>query len=393
MNAPRIAVITTVYSYLSHAQHFVDRFLVGYPYEGMWRDPSVNVVSMYIDQRPVGDQSADRAREFGFTMYPTITEALRCGGDDLAVDGVLIICEHGDYGRNALGQILYPRYEWFKECVAVFEEDGRSVPVYNDKHLSYDYTKAEEMVDDAKRLNFSLMAGSAVPVTWRLPDLELEHGCVIEEALVIGWGGSDPTDYHALEGLQCMIERRRNGETGVSAVQMLEGAAVWSALDQTRWSPELLEAALSRSDSPQGLSIEDGRTQDLLGSGELQKLVEEPVAYLIEFRDGLRATLLMLNGAITEFCFAARLEGSQTPVSCQFLVTPKPNVNYSASLVAKIDEMFSTGQAPIPADRTLAVGGYLQACLQSRHQGGVRLETPHLSAAYTAPIESHHARQ
>ena len=389
----RLAVIATVYRHLSHAQHFTDRFLVGYPYEGAWHHPEVEVVSLYVDQHPVGDQSADRADEFGFRVYPTIAQALRAGGERLAVDGVLIIAEHGDYEINELGQMLYPRFEWFQECVAVFEADGRAVPVYNDKHLSYDYAKAKKMVDDAERLNFPLMAGSSVPVTWRLPDLELEHGCVIEEALVIGYGGSDPMDFHALEGLQCMIERRRGGETGVAAVQLLEGAAVWSALEEGRWSRQLLEAALSRGDSPQGLTVEDGRTQDLLGSGELQRLAEQPTAYLIEFRDGLQATLLMLNGAIADYCFAARLEGSQEPVSCQFFLTQTPNVNYSASLVAKIDEMFQSGRAPIPARRTLAVSGYLEACLKSRHQGGVRLATPQLSATYMAPLESHHARR
>ncbi|HAA77942.1 TPA: hypothetical protein DCE37_22820, partial [Candidatus Latescibacteria bacterium] len=97
----------------------------------------MKVVSLYVDQRPEGDQSLDRAREFGFEIYPTIAEALRCGGDALDVDGVLIIGEHGEYPSNEKGQKLYPRYEFFKECVDVFEADGRSVPVYNDKHLSY----------------------------------------------------------------------------------------------------------------------------------------------------------------------------------------------------------------------------------------------------------------
>ena len=70
---------------------------------------------LYIDQKPEGDQSAERAKEFGFTVYPTIAEALRCGGDKLAVDAVLSIVEHGDYPRNEKGQILYPRYEFFKQ--------------------------------------------------------------------------------------------------------------------------------------------------------------------------------------------------------------------------------------------------------------------------------------
>lgn len=387
-----IAVVTTIYRYLSHAQHFVDRFLVGYPYEGEWRRPEMKVVSLYVDQSPVGDQSQDRAREFGFGVYATIAETLRCGGEKIAVDAVLIIGEHGEYPINEIGQKLYPRHEFFKQCVEVFEADGRSVPIYNDKHLSYSFEKAREMVEDAHRLQFPLLAGSSLPVSWRLPDLELPLGCEIEEALMIGVGGSDPMDYHALEGMQCMIERRKGGESGVKSVQLLDGEAAWKAGESGLWSKELLEAALSRCDSPQGLSVEDGRTQDLLGSGELMRLTEKPAAYLLEFNDGLRATLLMLNGAIKDYCFAARLKGDTQPVSNQFFLSPTPNVTYSACLVRKIEEMITTGKAPFPAERTLIVGGALESCLQSRHQGNVKLDTPHLSVKYTPPGESQHAR-
>ena len=387
-----IAVVTTIYRYLSHAQHFVDRFLVGYPYEGEWRRPEMKVVSLYVDQSPVGDQSQDRAREFGFGVYATIAETLRCGGEKIAVDAVLIIGEHGEYPINEIGQKLYPRHEFFKQCVEVFEADGRSVPIYNDKHLSYSFEKAREMVEDAHRLQFPLLAGSSLPVSWRLPDLELPLGCEIEEALMIGVGGSDPMDYHALEGMQCMIERRKGGESGVKSVQLLDGEAAWKAGESGLWSKELLEAALSRCDSPQGLSVEDGRTQDLLGSGELMRLTEKPAAYLLEFNDGLRATLLMLNGAIKDYCFAARLKGDTQPVSNQFFLSPTPNVTYSACLIRKIEEMITTGKAPFPAERTLIVGGALESCLQSRHQGNVKLDTPHLSVKYTPPGESQHAR-
>jgi hypothetical protein len=391
-SAPRrIAIIATIYRYLSHAQHFGDRFLVGYPYAGRWRRPNVEVVSLYVDQRPEGDQSVDRAREFGFGVYPTITEALRCGGDRLAVDGVLIIGEHGEYPHNELHQKLYPRYEFFKECVRVFEEDGRAVPVYNDKHLSYSFAKAREMVDDAHRLGFPLLAGSSLPVTWRLPELELPLECGIEDALMIGVGSSDAMDYHCLEALQCMVERRRGGETGVRAVQMIVGDAVWEAGEQGRWSKALLEAALSRSDSPLGLTETDGRTQDLLGSGELRRLAQNPVAYFIEYTNGLNAALLTLNGAMRGYCFAARLEGEPHPVATQFFLSPTPNVTYSACLVAKIDEMFATGKAPFPAERTLLVSGMLESCLMSRRDGSRRLETPHLKVEYRAPAESQHA--
>ena len=387
----RIAVIATVYRYLSHAQHIGDRFLVGYPIAGEWHHPDMKVVSLYVDQKPENDLSAERAKEFGFTVYPTIAEALRCGGSKLAVDAVLTVAEHGDYPRNAKGQILYPRYEFFKQVVDVFEKDGRVVPVYNDKNLSYDFKKAQWMVAASHRMKFPMLAGSSLPVTWRLPDIELPLGCEIEEALMVGVGGSDAMDYHALEAMQCMIERRKGGETGVKSVQLITGDAVWKAGREGRWSWDLLEAALSRSDTPQGMSVVDGRTQDLLANGTLQKLVKDPWAYFIEHNDGLHTTLLMLNGAIKDFNFAARVKGIRQIQSTQFLLTPNPNVTYSACLVSKIEEMFATGKAPYPVERTLMVSGILDSCLTSKHEGQKRLETPYLQVLYQAPRKSQRA--
>jgi hypothetical protein len=174
-------------------------------------------------------------------------------------------------------------------------------------------------------------------------------------------------------------------------VQLIEADAVWQAGDEGRWSKRLLEAALSRSDRPQGLTIQDGRTQNLMRDGELARLVEKPAAYFIEHRDGLRTTLLMLNGAVRDFNFAARLKGQREPAATQFFLSPTPNVTYSACLVSKIDEMFTTGKAPYPAERTLIVSGALEACLTSKVQGHRRLETPQLAVRYTAPKTPQHA--
>jgi len=303
----------------------------------------------------------------------------------------MIVGEHGDYPSNEKGQILYPRYEWFKQCVEVFEKDGRAVPVFNDKNLSYSFAKAKWMVEASKRLAFPVLAGSSLPVTWRLPDIELPLGCEIEEALMVGEGGSDAMDYHALEALQCMVERRKGGETGVRAVQLIENDDVWNAGDAGRWSKELLTAALSRSDTPQGLTLKDGRTQDLVHNGELPKLAKNPWAYCIEYADGVKATLLMLNGVLADFNFAARVKGSGIQ-STQFLLTPEPNVTYSACLIAKVEEMFSTRRAPYPVERTLIVSGILESCLTSRVQNHQRLETPHVNIRYQAPRQSQHCR-
>jgi hypothetical protein len=387
----RIAVVATVYRYLSHAQHIGDRFLVGYPWDGAWHTPDMKVVSLYVDQKPDGDQSGARAKEFGFQVFPTIAEALRCGGPKLAVDAVLVIGEHGQYPRNEKGQVLYPRYDFVKQCVDVFEKDGVAVPLYNDKHLSFSFDKAKWMVDASKRLKFPMLAGSSLPVTWRLPDLELPVNCEIESALMVGYGGADVMDFHGLEALQCMVERRKGGETGVKAVQMIEGNEVWKAGDAGAYSKELLVSALSRSDSPQGQTITDGRTQDLVAKGELPKLVKNPAAYFIEYRDGLKATLLMLNGAVRDFTFAARVKGAGVQ-STQFFLSPEPNVTYSQCLVARIEQLFETGKAPYPVERTLLVSGVLESCLTSRVEGQKRMETPHLDVRYRAPQQSQHAR-
>ena len=151
-------------------------------------------------------------------------------------------------------------------------------------------------------------------------------------------------------------------------------------------------SALSRSDTPQGWTLIDGRTQDLVGSGVLPELVKNPAAYFIEYRDGLRTTLLMLDGAVRDYNFAARLRGKQGLVSNQFFLSPTPNVTYSACLVSKIEEMFETGRAPYPVERTLVVSGILEACLTSRFQDHQRLETPQIAVRYRAPRLSQHAQ-
>jgi hypothetical protein len=387
----RIALIATVYGNPSTAQDIADRFLVGYPWKGAWRRPDMQVVSAYIDQRREADLSGARATEFGFTLYPSIAEALRCGGERLAIDAVLLVAADGDYPKNEKGQLLYPRYEFFKRCVEVFEKDGRAVPVYNYGHLSTSFGQAKWMVDASKRLRFPVLAGSTLPLTWRLPDLELPHGCEIEDALMVGAGESDTMDSQALEVMQCMIERRKGGETGVRSVQMIEGDAVWKAGEEGRWSKERLQSALSRSDTPMGLSQKDARTQDLATNGQLPVLATNPAAYFIEYRNGLKATLLMLTGALKDFNFAAQVRGLG-PRSCQFLPTPIPNLNSSAALANKIEEMFETGRAPYPVERMLLVSGMIESCFGSRLRGHVRIETPHLDIRYQAPRESQHAR-
>src|SRR5689334_3406826 len=333
----KLAVVTNVWTYRSHAWHMAERFLVGYPVAGRWHRPPLDVAAAYVDQVPAGGLSRQRAAEFGFTVYPTVAEALRRGGDKLAVDAVLVIGEHGKYPKNEYGQIQYPRYQYFQQITEVFAKDGRAVPVFSDKHLSWKWEWAKAMVDTARAIKFPLLAGSSLPVTWRMPAIDLPYGAEAEELLCIAFGALDVYDFHALETIQCMAERRQGGETGVAAVQAVRGAAVWAALAADGWSaggwdPRLFEACLCRS---QTLAQPPTASHRYPTAAQMKEWVKDPVAYRIEYADGLRATMLLLNGLVSDFTVAARLKGRAEPLSTLFYLPPNPNVAYSAALMSK----------------------------------------------------------
>lgn len=389
---PRIAVVGTVINKYSHMEHFVDRLLEGYGWQGSWHRPQVEVVSLYCDQFPEQDLAHERSRRRGVPLYPTLTEALTLGGSKLAVDGVVIIGEHGNYPRNEKGQVLYPRHRFFRETVRVFEQSGRAVPVFQDKHLSTDWTECREQVAATHRLGFPYLAGSSLPVTWRIPEVEIPWGADLEESVSVAYGGIDSYDFHAYETAQCMSERRRGGEVGVRSVQMLQGGAVcdWLAENPATW--QLVKAALTRSFS---LRPRPGYT---FAVPDLPWLRENGSGFSlnrIEHRDGFRSTMVLLNGLIQDFTYAGRLRGGKV-VSCQMHLPMPPRLSTLASffspLVHHIEQMVLSGKAPYPIERTLLTSGLTLAGVESLHRGSQRLETPYLDVAYAAPQTSNHWR-
>jgi hypothetical protein len=399
----KLAVVTTAYFYLSHAYHICGRFLNGYLHKGRMHYPDFGIAGMYVEQTKEGDLSRELARKHGFRLFPDIANALTLGTSGLAVDGVLLIAEHGDYPYNAKGQKLYPRYEFFQKIIEVFRQAGRSVPVFCDKHLSYDRKAARQMVETARRLGFPLFAGSSLPITWRRPELELPLGVPITEAVVASRGELEIYGIHALEALQCMVERRTpspqplspapgrgigvRGQQGVLAVTCLEGEAVWKAGDEGRWSWELLEHALGRSPSLNVGDIRDNCRHFAPPPGR-PTFLKGPVAFLIEYRDGLRATILILNGHHDDTTFAARLKGEKKPISTLFYLPPPPGAGFLQALTVKIEEFLATGQPPYPVERTLLTGGILDWALESRIRGQKRLETPDVDVVYDPPLDS-----
>lgn len=148
----KIAVVATAYHFLSHAYHICGRFLYGYLKEGKYHYPDFGIAGMHVEQQKDDDLSRELSRHHGFKLFDSVGKALTLGGNKLAVDGVLLIGEHGDYPYNANGQKLYPRYAMFQKIVEVFRTSGKSVPVFCDKHLSHNRKEAKEMVETARKL-------------------------------------------------------------------------------------------------------------------------------------------------------------------------------------------------------------------------------------------------
>ncbi len=378
-----LALITTVYRPLSHSYHIGGRFLYGYTLAGKPHTPNFRIASLCVDQTPDNDLSRELAHDFGVRVTRSVEDALTVGGR-LAVEGVLLIAEHGNYPRNDKGQILYPRYEMMERIADVFRKAGRSVPVFNDKHLSYTFAKARKMISWSEELNFPLMAGSSLPVTWRRPELEPRPESPMEEGLIACYGPLEVYGFHGLEALQVMMERRKGGETGVRAVTCLTGKEVWKAGDAGRWSWDLLNAALSR-----GESVNLGDVRRNVGTMSVQGMPQAPAAaFLIEYRDGARGTVLLLNGHLQDFCFAGRIKGETKPVSCLFRMPPPPGARYFDGLTFNIEKMLETGKAPYPVERTLLTTGILDAVMESHVRRDDRIETPELDVRYAAPTDS-----
>jgi hypothetical protein len=383
----KLALLTTTYHYLSHAYHIAGRFLTGYVTPTGYHFPESEIVSVFADQLGKKDLSRQIAKDHGLRHSPTIADALTLGTGKLAVDGVLLVAEHGDYPYNPKGQKLYPRYEFFQKVMEVFQSSGKTVPVFNDKHLSYDRAKGFEMVATARKLGFPLMAGSSLPVTWRRPELELPLGVKLKEALVVSRGELEIYGIHALEMLQCMVERRTSGQQGVKAVEYLEGDAVWKAGDDGRWSWELLEHALGRCPSRNVGDPRENCKNFQAPAAWGFTAVPAPRAFLIEYRDGLRATVLQLDGHSADDAFAAHVEGEKKPVSTLFWLPPPPGAAFLEALAIHVERFMDTGTPPYPGERTMLTGGILDWVLESLVQKK-RLETPDLDVSYDPPKDS-----
>ncbi len=378
---------TDVYQH-SHSQHFLDRFAMGYAMGGKWHAPRVELASVYIDQFNDHDIGKQRIERYGLKQFPSVEEALTLGGSKLAVDGVVIIGEHGQYPKNDLGQTLYPRYEWFKKVVKVFEASGRAVPVFNDKHLSTDWGQCAEMVADSKRLKFPFYAGSSLPVTWRLPGYEMPLNTPLKESVCVAYGGVDSYDFHAYETAQCVSERRLGGEVGIRHMHAAKGEKLWALLDDPARNStrELFVSALSRSHN---LPVDTGYPTAPVSYDWAKKALPDTIGFLVEHRDGFRTGAFLTS--IRDFNYAGKRADTGEIIGCQMYLpmpgTSATTADFFTPLIRHVEDMIISGSTIYPIERTLLTSGMVIAGVQSLAAEKL-IETPEMAVAYRAPEAS-----
>ncbi len=367
---PRIAAIVSTYYHNSHADVIVTRLLQGYTLDGQGEFPKLKLVSLYTDQVPDNDKSRELSARHKVPIFASVAEALTLGGDQLAVDGVLLVAEHGKYPVSKTGQTIFPKRRLFGEVVKVFERSGRVVPVFIDKHLADNWTDAKWIYDTAARMKIPLMAGSSLPVLWRYPPADVRRDAKLKELVAISYHTLDGYGFHAMEMMQSLVERRAGGETGVKSVHCVEGDAVWEAGRHGVYDPQLLAAALSRlreKPIPKGKSVE--------------QVAKQPVLMTINYRDGLRVNVLSLNYAVLEWASAWRYADSDEIQSTLFWTQEERPFMHFTYLLKGVEQMMHTGEPAWRVERTLLTSGVLDALLESKRQGRP-LETPYLNVQY-----------
>lgn len=367
---PTVAVITTEWRTNSHADVIAGRLVEGFTLDGQGEFPKLKLVSAYIDQFPASDKSRKLAEKHGFKIYDSVAGALTQGTDKLAVDGVIIVAEHGTYPLSPTGQTQFPKRRFWEETIKVFEKSGRVVPVFSDKHVADNWKDCEWIYGQTQRLKIPYMAGSSLPSAWREPAVDVKRGEPLKEIVVTSYHTLDAYGFHALEGLQCLAEQRKGGETGIKQVRFLEGDAVWQAGERGEFDLKLLDAAVTRFKNH---PVPAGKT--------FREEIKKPSLMQLEYNDGLRASVFTMDGGYGDFTAAWRQADGTTDSTLFELQEDRPFAHFT-HLLKGAERMIQTGKPSWPVERTLLTSGILDAIHISRKDGGRVVATPYLDIKY-----------
>src|SRR5579859_7314451 len=369
MYRPKIAALLTEYGENSHGNAILSKLLDGLDFPDRTDSPRCDVVAMHLMEIVDGSTGTGSdigirvSDEYGIARYHTVAAALCQGGEELAVDGVLIIGEHGTWPKDQQGRLLYPRRELFDQVAGVFRQARRSVPVFCDKELSWSWPWALHMWKEVQELDIPFMAGSSIPWAAFEPDLSSFDSAAIDHLVVIGHGMLDRYGIHVLEAGQRVVEQRTGGERGVRRVRCVGGTRDITRVDPGDWPEDVVVTALGAAGHQHALA---------------NLWNEDCCAIDVEYQDGERMTILMVNPTHCRFSIAYRERNGVAPRVAAYEEPSPPRLRHFSAMVKAIEELFLTGTASMAPERNLLTTGMLAAAFDSRAADGMWLDTPEL---------------
>jgi len=369
----KIAVLSTAFHPVSHTDVIVSRWLDPFPSDALygWTKPSSRIASIYVAQKQLTtDLTPSVMARHGIPCFNTVSEALTLGGEKLAVDAVFLIAEHGDYPENEFHQKLYPRKEFFDELVGVFRRSGQVVPVFFDKHLSWNPNWIREMTSTICEMQIPFFAGSSIPFSLPKSLESVLPGTPFEEVVAVYYNALESYLFHSAEFVECVVERRNSPKPGISEITAWEGKSVWQAIDRGEFSWDLVEAACASSGENQLEAIRAYRAAR-----------GEPVyAFKVLYEDGLRVTHFMQKDVVRKWCLGAKITGQADYLSGTVLSSGTDHYfPHFARLCRKIEDFIQTGSPPATISRIYTTSMTTALGMRALAQQGMPLPTPELN--------------
>jgi hypothetical protein len=314
MKAPKkIAFVLDGFELRTAGQQLLDRFLIGYQRGGVFETaPKTRSIVAFC---PRNEEVNRRVQQFGLVVAKSIEEAV----------------------RDADAIVTVTLEEALQQAVRAARVE---TPLF-----AYGGGASEATIALAQEKKIRLSTGTAALTLFRLPAIHVP--AKLREALIVVQGNFPSAELDGLDGLFSFFD------ASATQVRRLRGEEIW----QTQ--SDLLGAALSRSDKPQGHALEDGRTEDLVGLGLVQKMATAPRGWRLEHHRDFHSTILVLDGVVGDINVAFRGAGNEI-VSTQLFQSPAPQEEHFSRLAAAIDGFFQIGHIPWPAARTHEVARLLQ---------------------------------
>lgn len=361
-NVKRVAVIVTQYFFNSHADVILGRLFGGFDYH-----PQVEVVSLYTDQVPDNDMSRGEAARCDVPIYPTIEETIKTPYHNGGVDGIIIIGEHGDYPDDEKGQKMYPRRRLLEDTLKTMDELNLKVPIFSDKHLSYNIKDSVWMYEQLRQRGIPFMGGSSIPHIPPVPSFDPKLLEQASELLVVSYSDSiEAYGYHGLELMQSIAEKRAGGETGVKSVHVLEGREVWESMSRGEWPEDLMLQTLSLYEDRE--NVHPKESDDLT------------ILFTVEYIDGFKGYVIQQSRIVDQWGFAFRSKDGTITSAISATDTNRPWKHFGR-LTGMIEQFIITGKEPFPAERILMSSGLTNLSMESLYQKK-ELETPELNFSY-----------